>query len=104
MSTPVRTTSGVPFSTSLRTCSTTAPAGTERDGPRPYGMMQKVQRWSQPFCTSMKARVLDLRRPAGHDDARPRVLLARPPDRLARLAGGLRRHRAGVDDDRIGRS
>ena len=28
---------------------TTAPAGTDRDGPRPNGMMQNVQRWSQPF-------------------------------------------------------
>jgi hypothetical protein len=25
-------------------------------GPRPNGMMQKVQRWSQPFCTCTKAR------------------------------------------------
>ena len=25
--------------------------------PRPNGMMQKVQRWSQPFCTCRKARV-----------------------------------------------
>ena len=40
-----------PPSTSRRTCATTSPAGTERDGPRPNGMMQNVQRWSQPFCT-----------------------------------------------------
>ena len=33
------------------------PAPTERDGPRPKGMMQKVQRWSQPVCTARKARV-----------------------------------------------
>jgi hypothetical protein len=86
--------------------------------------MQKVQRWSQPFCTSMKARVrsakpskvgaavargvellgvaedeidlghggeafgLDLRRAAGHDDARFRVLLAGPPDRLKVMTCG----------------
>ena len=25
-------------------------AGLDRDAPRPKGMMQKVQRWSQPFC------------------------------------------------------
>jgi hypothetical protein len=25
--------------------------GTDRELPRPNGMMQKVQRWSQPFCT-----------------------------------------------------
>src|SRR5260370_428389 len=30
--------------------------GTERELPRPKGMMQKVQRWSQPFCTCTKAR------------------------------------------------
>jgi hypothetical protein len=33
-----------------------APIGTERELPRPSGMMQKVQRWSQPFCTCTKAR------------------------------------------------
>ena len=27
-------------------------AAAERELPRPKGMMQKVQRWSQPFCTS----------------------------------------------------
>ena len=43
--------------TRVRTCSTTAPMGTERELPRPNGMMQKVQRWSQPFCTCTKARV-----------------------------------------------
>ncbi len=33
-----------------------APSGTERLGPRPKGMTQKVQRWSQPCCTCTKAR------------------------------------------------
>ena len=32
------------------------PIGTERLGPRPNGMMQNVQRWSQPCCTCTKAR------------------------------------------------
>jgi hypothetical protein len=32
-------------------CATTSPTGTDRELPRPNGMMQKVQRWSQPFCT-----------------------------------------------------
>ena len=57
MSTPVSTTSREPCSTRRRICSTTAPIGTERELPRPNGMMQKVQRWSQPFCTCTKARV-----------------------------------------------
>ena len=61
MSTPVSTTSRKPDwpeagRTRARTCSTTAPIGTERLGPRPNGMMQKVQRWSQPCCTWTKAR------------------------------------------------
>ena len=30
--------------------------GSEREFPRPNGMMQKVQRWSHPFCTWTKAR------------------------------------------------
>ena len=42
--------------TSVRTCSAMAPIGTERLGPRPNGMMQKVQRWSQPCCTCTNAR------------------------------------------------
>ena len=40
---------------------------------------------------------LDLRRAAGDDDARAGPLAADAADRLARLAHGLRRHRAGVD-------
>ena len=39
---------------------TTSPIGTERELPRPKGMMQKVQRWSQPFWTCTKARVRPL--------------------------------------------
>ena len=34
----------ISLSTRWRTCVTTSPAGTERDGPRPNGMMQNVQR------------------------------------------------------------
>ncbi len=34
-----------------------APSGTERLLPRPKGMMQKVQRWSQPCWICTKARV-----------------------------------------------
>ena len=30
---------------------------TEREGPRANGIMQNVQRWSQPCCTCMKARL-----------------------------------------------
>ena len=41
---------------SRRTCATTSATGSERELPRPNGMMQKVQRWSQPFCTCTKAR------------------------------------------------
>ena len=44
---------------------------------------------------------LDLRRAAGDDDARSRVLAAQPADRLRRLAHGLGGDRAGVDDDRV---
>ena len=50
-STPVRTTSLKPLSTSRFIWSTITPAGTDREFPLPYGMMQKVHRWSQPFCT-----------------------------------------------------
>src|SRR5205823_3880441 len=56
--------------------------GTERELPRPYGMMQKVQRWSQPFCTATRA--------------------PDPADGLARLAQGLGRYGTCVDDDSIG--
>ena len=52
MSTPVSTTSPTPCVARRRTVSTISPAGAERLAPRPKGMMQKVQRWSQPFCTS----------------------------------------------------
>ena len=44
-SAPPRETRSPPAS---RTCRTTAPIGTERFGPRPNGMTQKVQRWSHP--------------------------------------------------------
>ena len=47
-SAPIR---GSPDPTKARTCATTSPTGTERLGPRPKGMTQKVQRWSQPCCT-----------------------------------------------------
>ena len=124
--------------------------------------MQKVQRWSQPFCTCTKARArpcqpsircsavsltdmmsstrtrslcvhaesrgadpdvraqllgiaddlrdlvhrrercrLDLRRAAGDHDLGLRVEAAELADRLPRLGGGFRRHRAGVDDDQV---
>ena len=43
-STPVSTTSLKPRPTRRLICSTTTPAGTERELPRPKGMMQKVQR------------------------------------------------------------
>ena len=56
-STPDRTTSAWPAATNRRTCSTASTVGTERELPRPKGMMQNVQRWSQPFCTCTKARV-----------------------------------------------
>src|SRR5690606_24134853 len=42
---------------------------------------------------------LGLRRAAGDNDARVRVLAARLADRLPRLANRLGGHRAGVDDD-----
>ena len=42
---------------------------------------------------------LGLRRAAGDDDARSRLLAADLADGLARLAHGLGGHRAGVDDD-----
>ncbi len=51
------TTSRVPAATRARTCATALATGTERELPRPNGMTQKVQRWSQPFCTGRKARV-----------------------------------------------
>ena len=38
---------------------------------------------------------------AGDDDARARPFARRAADRLARLAFGLGRHRAGVDDHRV---
>jgi hypothetical protein len=53
----VSTTSRPPASTILATCSTTSARATERELPRPNGMTQNVQRWSQPFCTGTKARV-----------------------------------------------
>ena len=43
-STPVKTTSLKPLPTSRLICSTTTPAGTLRELPRPNGMMQNVQR------------------------------------------------------------
>ncbi len=46
-------------------------------------------------------RGLGLRRAAGDDDARARPLAPRAADRLARLAHGFRRHRAGVEDHRV---
>ncbi len=56
-STPVSTISLWPVSTNFRACARIADGATERDGPRPAGMTQKVQLWSQPFCTARKARV-----------------------------------------------
>jgi len=44
----------------LARLATISRGGAERDGPRPNGMMQKVQRWSQPFCTARKPRVPSL--------------------------------------------
>ena len=71
-STPVSTSSRKPAATSARAWRTIAPIGTERLAPRPYGMMQKVQRWSQPCCTSTKARA----RPSKPVDERRRGLRA----------------------------
>ena len=51
-----------------------------------------------------KALGLDLRRASRHDDARVRLLAPEPAHRLRRLANGLARHGAGVDDDRIVKS
>ena len=45
---------------------------------------------------------VDLRRAAGDDDPRVRVGTTGLADRLARLALGLRRHRAGVEHQRVG--
>ena len=39
------------------TSRSTSATGSERLGPRPCGITQKVQAWSQPFCTATKARV-----------------------------------------------
>ena len=124
--------------------------------------MQKVQRWSQPFCTwtkararpsmpsirwpavsrtahdvvdlhlvverhaerhrriasafilsalpmtrstsamSAKSRGVGLRRAAGDDDLAARIVAPRLADRLLGLPHGLGRHRAGVDDQRVG--
>ena len=49
-------------------------------------------------------RRIDLRRAAGDHDARTWPLARRATDRLARLALRLGRHRAGVDDHRVGQS
>ena len=74
MSTPVSTTSLIAARRPAR-----APArrsrrsARERLGPRPNGMMQKVQRWSQPCCTWTKARA----RPANSVDQMRRGLARR---------------------------
>ncbi len=47
---------------------------------------------------------VDLCRAAGDDDPRPRPLACRAADRLTRLAFGLGRHGAGVDDHRVGQT
>ena len=44
---------------------------------------------------------LDLRRAPRHDDARAGIVAPHPADCLPRLAHGLRRHRAGIDHDRV---
>ena len=44
---------------------------------------------------------IDLRRAAGDNDLGVGVLAPGAPDRLARLALGFRRHRAGVEDHRL---
>jgi hypothetical protein len=46
---------------------------------------------------------LGLRGAAGDDDFSRWVLATRPADRLPRLPHRLRRHRAGVDEDRVGK-
>ena len=56
-STPVRTTSAAPRSRCASTSPSTSAIVSERLVPRPCGMTQKVQAWSQPFCTATKARV-----------------------------------------------
>ena len=47
---------------------------------------------------------IDLSGAAGDDEARGRPLAARLADRLARLAHSLGGHRAGVEDDGIGKA
>ncbi len=56
-STPVSTTSRKPRAAKVLARSTTAASGAERAAPRPAGIAQKVQLWSQPFCTARNARV-----------------------------------------------
>ncbi len=46
----------IPASTTARACRTASATGTERLSPLPCGMMQNVQAWSHPCCTSRKAR------------------------------------------------
>src|SRR6185369_5967016 len=48
-----------------------------------------------------EARWIDLRRTACHHDLGIGTLAPRLHDRLPRLAHGLRRHRAGIDDHRV---
>ena len=45
-------------------CATMSADASERELPRPNGMTQKVQRWSQPFWTWTKPRVWPTARPA----------------------------------------
>ncbi len=53
------------------------------------------------FRHGRECRGLGLRRAAGDDDARLRILAAQFADRLPRLTHGFRRHRAGVDHHRV---
>ena len=53
---PVSTASRTPPSARRRKRAASSGSGTERAGPRAKGMVQKVQRWSQPCWISTKAR------------------------------------------------
>src|SRR5436190_1662312 len=79
--------------------------GSEREFPRPNGMMQKVQRWSHPFCTWTKARTRRsgpwIRCAAGSG---MRACAFDPANGLPRLPHRFSRHRTGIHDDGIGQT
>ena len=79
---PVSTTSWAPRAWAARTSAKTCRSSTERECPRAFHTMQKVQRLSQPSCTLMPGRV----RPVGVVRARLTVFCSSSATTASRLS------------------